>query len=162
MPSISSVFFLSSRRRHTRYWREWSSDVCSSDLESVCLGRVEGCFQDAQTHRLQGRIELRGVNVIAVVDEEPVRFLSRDDLPELLQRPVRSGMSSDVEVSDSARSHFHDNEDVQHSKAVRHADEKIAGQYAMGVVADKCHPTLRRGPAWRSLGERHVASDGPR
>src|SRR3712207_6532632 len=27
------VFFFSSRRRHTRYWRDWSSDVCSSDLE---------------------------------------------------------------------------------------------------------------------------------
>src|SRR3712207_5008860 len=28
----SFVFFFSSRRRHTRYWRDWSSDVCSSDL----------------------------------------------------------------------------------------------------------------------------------
>src|SRR3712207_8967800 len=28
---VSHVFF-SSRRRHTRYWRDWSSDVCSSDL----------------------------------------------------------------------------------------------------------------------------------
>src|SRR3712207_4102224 len=27
------IFFFSSRRRHTRYWRDWSSDVCSSDLE---------------------------------------------------------------------------------------------------------------------------------
>src|SRR5215203_3709961 len=27
-------FFFSSRRRHTRYWRDWSSDVCSSDLRS--------------------------------------------------------------------------------------------------------------------------------
>src|SRR3712207_9435016 len=26
------MFFCSSRRRHTRYWRDWSSDVCSSDL----------------------------------------------------------------------------------------------------------------------------------
>src|SRR3712207_9037281 len=26
------VRFFSSRRRHTRYWRDWSSDVCSSDL----------------------------------------------------------------------------------------------------------------------------------
>src|SRR3989337_3266254 len=25
-------FFLSSRRRHTRCYRDWSSDVCSSDL----------------------------------------------------------------------------------------------------------------------------------
>src|ERR1035437_7295000 len=24
--------FFSNRRRHTRYWRDWSSDVCSSDL----------------------------------------------------------------------------------------------------------------------------------
>src|SRR3712207_7217004 len=24
--------FFSSRSRHTRYWRDWSSDVCSSDL----------------------------------------------------------------------------------------------------------------------------------
>src|SRR5215217_8913153 len=30
---FSFFFFFSSRRRHTRYWRDWSSDVCSSDLE---------------------------------------------------------------------------------------------------------------------------------
>src|SRR5215203_7108275 len=29
---IVFFFFFSSRRRHTRYWRDWSSDVCSSDL----------------------------------------------------------------------------------------------------------------------------------
>src|SRR3712207_2341428 len=28
-------FFFSSRRRHTRYWRDWSSDVCSSDLFNI-------------------------------------------------------------------------------------------------------------------------------
>src|SRR5690606_39812902 len=28
------VFFFSSRRRHTRFSRDWSSDVCSSDLEA--------------------------------------------------------------------------------------------------------------------------------
>src|SRR3712207_6940534 len=26
------MVIFSSRRRHTRYWRDWSSDVCSSDL----------------------------------------------------------------------------------------------------------------------------------
>src|SRR3712207_5436538 len=26
--------FFSSRRRHTRYWRDWSLDVCSSDLKA--------------------------------------------------------------------------------------------------------------------------------
>src|SRR5690606_39712867 len=28
-------FFFSSRRRHTRFSRDWSSDVCSSDLTSI-------------------------------------------------------------------------------------------------------------------------------
>src|SRR3712207_4644368 len=32
---FSLLFFFSSRRRHTRYWRDWSSDVCSSDLRDV-------------------------------------------------------------------------------------------------------------------------------
>src|SRR3712207_5066249 len=31
----TGLFFFSSRRRHTRYWRDWSSDVCSSDLSSA-------------------------------------------------------------------------------------------------------------------------------
>src|SRR5207302_6934178 len=29
---IEESFFYSSRRRHTRFSRDWSSDVCSSDL----------------------------------------------------------------------------------------------------------------------------------
>src|SRR3712207_9204739 len=29
-----NMLFFTSRRRHTRYWRDWSSDVCSSDLVS--------------------------------------------------------------------------------------------------------------------------------
>src|SRR5439155_18419606 len=33
-------FFFSSRRRHTRWPRDWSSDVCSSDLKPV--GVAEG------------------------------------------------------------------------------------------------------------------------
>src|SRR5699024_11439454 len=29
------IFFFSSRRRHTRSKRDWSSDVCSSDLDLI-------------------------------------------------------------------------------------------------------------------------------
>src|SRR5699024_11409908 len=39
-----TYFFFSSRRRHTRSKRDWSSDVCSSDLalgaRAVMLGRA--------------------------------------------------------------------------------------------------------------------------
>src|SRR5437762_12019853 len=33
------IFFFSSRRRHTRYIGDWSSDVCSSDLAEEPVGR---------------------------------------------------------------------------------------------------------------------------
>src|SRR2546429_5252913 len=35
-------FFFSSRRRHTRCSRDWSSDVCSSDLGSAVGGTLNG------------------------------------------------------------------------------------------------------------------------
>src|SRR5437870_11233889 len=37
--SFFFFFFFSSRRRHTRWPRDWSSDVCSSDL-----ARPKACF----------------------------------------------------------------------------------------------------------------------
>src|SRR3712207_7264615 len=46
---MTTCFFFSSRRRHTRYWRDWSSDVCSSDLgldtgHPEFVGRVARTF----------------------------------------------------------------------------------------------------------------------
>ena len=42
------IFFFSSRRRHTRYLRDWSSDVCSSDLPvdgiSVPVEKIDVVF----------------------------------------------------------------------------------------------------------------------
>src|SRR5439155_4227914 len=35
LTNITRSFFFSSRRRHTRWPRDWSSDVCSSDLPDV-------------------------------------------------------------------------------------------------------------------------------
>src|SRR5699024_11986815 len=44
------LFFFSSRRRHTRSKRDWSSDVCSSDLD-VLLARVRAA--EKETERLR-------------------------------------------------------------------------------------------------------------
>src|SRR5207249_9151593 len=47
--------FFSSRRRHTRSKRDWSSDVCSSDLQEFLLlvGQEEEClvFEDRTAYR---------------------------------------------------------------------------------------------------------------
>src|SRR5947209_18085314 len=61
---VRILFFFSSRRRHTRYWRDWSSDVCSSDLPLV-LGKKgsawavasETCAFDLQGIEYQRDIE---------------------------------------------------------------------------------------------------------
>src|SRR5690625_7747684 len=38
------MFFFSSRRRHTRWPRDWSSDVCSSDLFPIfCCHSKKSC-----------------------------------------------------------------------------------------------------------------------
>src|SRR6266511_3272326 len=34
-PITAQFFFFSRRRRHTRFSRDWSSDVCSSDLRGL-------------------------------------------------------------------------------------------------------------------------------
>src|SRR2546422_7431889 len=41
-PGELTVFFFSSRRRHTRCSRDWSSDVCSSDLLSKIVTKRPG------------------------------------------------------------------------------------------------------------------------
>src|SRR5699024_6651065 len=46
------VFFCSSRRRRTRSKRDWSSDVCSSDLRSTCAASSGGWGMSVMTLRL--------------------------------------------------------------------------------------------------------------
>src|SRR5690606_41198499 len=48
--------FFSSRRRHTRFSRDWSSDVCSSDLDGIALSAdgktIYATAQDMGEHPL--------------------------------------------------------------------------------------------------------------
>src|SRR5207249_6072869 len=77
---FSTVFFFSSRRRHTRSKRDWSSDVCSSDLTDArpsghracrsgappatwggALGRIPGARESWLPRGAGGRSEERRV-----------------------------------------------------------------------------------------------------
>src|SRR5207249_9706160 len=51
-------FFFSSRRRHTRSKRDWSSDVCSSDLVHKDLGG------NVALDRLRQRLRKRGLQLM--------------------------------------------------------------------------------------------------
>src|SRR2546426_12743297 len=55
---MSSFFFFSSRRRHTRLQGDWSSDVCSSDLlkgsaEAMEVAARESATAQGGVHELQ-------------------------------------------------------------------------------------------------------------
>src|SRR5690606_40919345 len=53
--------FFSSRRRHTRFSRDWSSDVCSSDLKIDPWSPVEG--------RLLNKIDIQHNRKVCVIGE---------------------------------------------------------------------------------------------
>src|SRR6266542_2035983 len=58
-------FFFSSRRRHTRCYRDWSSDVCSSDLASIYDGASSLAEAALMAHAVTERSEIvlsRGVH----------------------------------------------------------------------------------------------------
>src|SRR2546430_6458397 len=52
----SCFFFFSSRRRHTRFDCDWSSDVCSSDLELLQLARADVERLQPEIQRLERRL----------------------------------------------------------------------------------------------------------
>src|SRR2546430_6836236 len=49
-------FFFSSRRRHTRFDCDWSSDVCSSDLKTH--GRVDSTRLSLPWHTSRGLVKI--------------------------------------------------------------------------------------------------------
>src|SRR5690606_40140563 len=53
---VYCFFFFSSRRRHTRFSRDWSSDVCSSDLVKERLDALTGGLLAALVLLLAGRL----------------------------------------------------------------------------------------------------------
>src|SRR5437868_15534574 len=64
-------FFFSSRRRHTRSKRDWSSDVCSSDLPPNAVGLHRVGLAGGQRVR-QGEVEPVVLGVIGVLVDGPV------------------------------------------------------------------------------------------
>src|SRR5690606_39641432 len=48
------LFFFSSRRRHTRFSRDWSSDVCSSDLD---FRKAQDAARQEQMEKEQARAD---------------------------------------------------------------------------------------------------------
>src|SRR5438067_12898757 len=93
------AFFFSSRRRHTRSKRDWSSDVCSSDLGAARLGCVE---------RYVGLVtaiaQIESVEQIAV-QASPENAIPRTDRGAVVHRirEAEAGREILVRARDAAR-----------------------------------------------------------
>src|SRR2546422_4633902 len=64
------LFFFSSRRRHTRCSRDWSSDVCSSDLEmwlALATGAVSGFALATVAYAWKGNLLLSLILGVALI-----------------------------------------------------------------------------------------------
>src|SRR3989440_7017068 len=85
---IVTFFFFSSRRRHTRSDRDWSSDVCSSDLELRRLGcREELYLATAEPTQLTGD-PLRRRPAVGVVGRVRRHGWDSQKIGELAQQTV--------------------------------------------------------------------------
>src|SRR5438105_5860832 len=76
-------FFFSSRRRHTRSTRDWSSDVCSSDLAPPLLFR-RALFGEllSWTGEGCGKAVVQAHKHEAMYVDRPVTLLTDVDTPE--------------------------------------------------------------------------------
>src|SRR2546422_4651147 len=87
-------FFFSSRRRHTRCSRDWSSDVCSSDLvRAACDGSLKRLGVDAidlyYQHRVDRTVPIEETvgAMAALVTAGKVRYLGLSEAaPATLRR----------------------------------------------------------------------------
>src|SRR5687768_18353364 len=87
-------FFFSSRRRHTRCSRDWSSDVCSSDLGSL---KLRG------TARIEDNAKIKKTQII--IDEIPFQ-VNKAKLVERIAELVRDKRSEERRVGKECRSRW--------------------------------------------------------
>src|SRR5215467_1206322 len=107
-------------------------------------------------------VHLLSEDTVPIVDDEAVGMIARQRFPELLQRPFRRGMVSDVVVENLPRFDLHDDEDVEGTECGGDHHEEVAGHHDLGMVADKGQPALfgvRRAPWTVSM---QVLADGAR
>src|SRR5439155_11494764 len=88
-------FFFSSRRRHTRWPRDWSSDVCSSDLR--CASTTPPPPKLTVRVTLRGNVSTAHVSTVSGVAPRNARACSRTSV-RLSIRPAPEVLEPDEAI----------------------------------------------------------------
>src|SRR5690606_12411309 len=111
--NVQIVFFFSSRRRHTRFSRDWSSDVCSSDLRERAdamfvagrMAQTEAFERQARGAAPRGEFDPVIARAATSADaQERVRAMGLVGQPDSLARLTRLLNSSDPAFTPEMRS----------------------------------------------------------
>src|SRR5690606_39987150 len=96
--------FFSSRRRHTRFSRDWSSDVCSSDLSLV--ERAQEQYDEEEARKIQKKIAKNefGFDDFLSQIQQVKKMGSMKDLVGMI--PGVGKALKDVEIEDDAFKHI--------------------------------------------------------
>src|SRR5690606_40278258 len=96
-------FFFSSRRRHTRFSRDWSSDVCSSDLVTRALRQdtlLEWLRRQARFKKdLPEGAELAARRGEGGLPEDEVPAVSDEEIFRVLREEIGRASRRDSDVS---------------------------------------------------------------
>src|SRR5690606_40311179 len=87
-----TLFFFSSRRRHTRFSRDWSSDVCSSDLAELNKDLTIPLIASGGAGNIQHFVDVfKKCNVDAALAASVFHY-GEISIPELKQELIDNGL----------------------------------------------------------------------
>src|SRR5215211_5584485 len=148
----SFFFFFSSRRRHTRSLCDWSSDVCSSDLDPLLRSLVA----DAPGRRVPGCVDPAEIAVRAVLGQQVSVAAARTQAARLTERcgerlPAPAGAVTHLFPAPGALAIRDPEVLLETDLGVRRGFARLADLAALVRCAEACRP-------WRSYAVQHLWS----
>src|SRR5690606_40104838 len=96
-------FFFSSRRRHTRFSRDWSSDVCSSDLVMRQAGTERAFTGELLENKKEGTYTCAACGLPLFTSE--TKFKSGTGWPSFYE-PIKEGYVLEKKMGKECRSRW--------------------------------------------------------